>query len=129
MYFEQIENSMYFGQIDKDAFEINCNKIKLRKQIVQYVIYNKNNIAILLVSNTNDWKYRDEIIAICAEWNDYKVLWSYQRKNSTNKKSSQIHKIWRVEQDGKECVACLVNTADSYYATFVFDVETGDVVG
>lgn len=125
---EQIENSMYFGQIDKNEFEVNCNKIKLTKQIVQYIIYNKYDILVLLVSNENDWKNRDEVVAIRAEWNTYKILWSYQRRDSNNTEPCPIHKIWKVELDGKERVACLVNTVGSHFETYVFDVETGEII-
>ena len=121
---------MDFAQIDSDEFVVYHNKVKLEKRIVQYAVFDEYDIVVLLVSNTGNWEYRDEIIAIYSNWEckDYKTLWSYQRKKSDNK-PYPIHKIWKVEQDGKERVACLVNTADSYYATFVLDVETGDVVG
>ena len=121
---------MDFSQIDKEEFVVYCNHIKLGKRIVQYAVFDEDDIVVLLVSNTGNWKFRDEIIAINSKWGwrDYKILWSYQRRDSNNTEPCPIHKIWKVEIDGKERVACLVNTVGSHFETYVFDVETGEII-
>ena len=93
------------------------------------IIYNKYAIVILLVSNTNDWKNRDEVIAIRAEWDNYKVIWTYQFGG--NKDISHplgIQKIWKVTQEGIERIACLINSTDTHHESYVFDIETGEII-
>ena len=120
---------MDFSQIDKEEFVVYNNHVKLGKRIVQYAVFDEGDIVVLLVSNTGDWKYRDEIIAIYSKWKwrDYKILWSYQLKDSNNTEKSPIYKIWKVEQDGKECVACLFSSSANMGAC-VFDIESGNIL-
>ncbi len=119
---------MYFGQIDKDEVSINCNNIKIGKRIVQYEIFDKRSIVVLLVSNTDNWKCRDEIISIYSGWNDYKVLWSYKRNNTNNCQIHYIHKIWEVLKNGQECIACSFVSTKADTETYVFDIETGEII-
>lgn len=120
---------MDFAQIDNDEFVIYHNKVKLEKRIVQYAVFDEYDIVVLLVSNTNDWKNRDEVIAIRAEWDNYKVIWTYQLgENKDISHPLGIQKILKVTQEGIERIACLIETIDCCIKTYIFNIETGEVI-
>lgn len=118
---------MDFFLIDKDEFSLNGMNVKLGKRIVRYEVFDKYDIVVLLVSNTNDWKKPDEIIAIRYIDHACQTIWTYQRKDTLGQTFS-IYTIWSVKQKDNERIACFINSLGFYDETNVFDVETGRII-
>ena len=121
---------MDFFLIDKDEFSLNGMNVKLGKRIVRYEVFDKYDIVVLLVSNTNDWKKPDEIIAIRYIDHACQTVWTYQRKDATGTISFRIFQIWKEKRDEYDRVACLILKYDLgfYDETNIIDVESGEII-
>ena len=118
---------MDFFLIDKDEFSLNGTNVKIGKRIVRYEVFDKYDIVVLLVSNTNDWKKPDEIIAIRYIDHACQTIWTYQRKDTVGQTFS-IYTIWSVKQKDDERIACFINSLGFYDETNIIDVETGEII-
>lgn len=118
---------MDFFLIDKDEFSLNGMNVKLGKRIVRYEVFDKYDIVVLLVSNTDDWEKADEIIAIKHIDHNYQTIWIYQRKDTVGQTFS-IYTIWSVKQKDDERIACFINSLGFYDETNIIDVETGEII-
>ena len=113
--------------IDKHEFSVNGTNVKIGKRIVRYEVFDKYDIVVLLVSNTNDWKKPDEIIAIRYIDHACQTIWTYQRKDTVGQTFS-IYTIWSVKQKDDERIACFINSLGFYDETNIIDVETGEII-
>ena len=121
---------MDFFLINKDEFSLNGTNVKLGKRIVRYEVFDKYDIVVLLVSNTDDWEKADEIIAIKYSNHTCQTVWTYQRKDATETIAFRIFQIWKEKQDEYDRVACLILKYDLgfYDETNIINVESGEIV-
>ncbi len=118
---------MDFFLIDKDAFSLNGINVNLGKRIVRYEAFDQYDIVVLLVSNTDNWRNTDEIIAIKNNCHNCEIIWTYKRKD-TYGQSYSIYTIWKVKENNNERIACFINSLGFYDETNVIDVETGGII-
>jgi len=119
---------MDFFLLDKDVFSLNGEIVKLKKQIVQYIVFEQYHTVVLLVSPKSEWIHRNELIAIKNDYHNCKTIWTYQRTDTSGKKIFEIHSIWKGAIDGKEVLSCFINTLGFYDETNIIDVETGEII-